>query len=165
MSSSELSVGVGVENTLADARPVEDPYDACLVPVPDEAGNLPFGTCIDVGLLAFTDSDGFAEDDSAISLLLFGSKVRPSFFRDNLLLGVDGTDVSIPDPELDTVRRFSELFSYLSAAGAGDGGDPDPRAPPGRKNQPDLALVLLLVEATAAGGIDVLGGRGVPSCS
>lgn len=118
-----------------------------------------------MGRLAFTDKDGFVEDDSAVSLLLFGSNVRPSFFRDNLLLGVDGTNTSIPDSELKAVMRFSRLFSYLSSVGGGGGGDPDPGAPPGRKNQPDRVLVPLLVESTAAGWKTVLGGRGVPSCS
>lgn len=108
--SSMLSVGVGVENTLEeDTRPMEDPYDACLVPMEENlllpvptASATPLGTCIDVGRLP-RPSDGFpkpivpdAEDDpSPVSspLLVWLSGTPLAFRLDNLLLllGVVGT--------------------------------------------------------------------------
>ena len=108
--SSALSVGVGVENTLEeDARPNEDPYDACRVPMDANllfaaltASATPLGTCIEDGRLP-GPSDGFpspmtpdaVDDPSPVrSLLLVESSGIPLAFRfDSFppLLGVVGT--------------------------------------------------------------------------
>jgi len=78
---------------------------------------------MDVGLLAAERSDGFT-GVSTTSLLLLGSNIILDL-RFESLLGVDGTDGCMS----------LMLFSCLSSAAWGGGGDPDPRAPPERKNQ------------------------------
>ena len=115
--SSALSVGVGVENTREeDARPMEDPYDACLVPIDANlllpvpiARAAPLGTCIDAGRL-LGPSDGFPSPtkpdvEDPVSPLLVYSRATPLAFRlDNLLLllGVVGAcpPPSLPAPGL-----------------------------------------------------------------
>lgn len=113
----------------------------CRVPVEVET-KFPWGTCMDVGLLAAVRSDGFPGVPRT-SLLPLGSNILLDL-RFESLLGVDGTDGCMS----------LMLVSCLSSAAGGGGGDPDPRAPPERKNQ--LGRVLgLLIDASE------LVGRGV----
>lgn len=99
-----------------------------------------------MGLLAAERSEGFP-GVTTTSLLLLGSSILLDL-RFESLLGVDSTGEYM----------LFMLFSCLSSAVGGGGGDPDPRAPPERKNQ--LGRVLGL--GTEA---NELVGRGVCSWS